>query len=212
MKKHIIYISIIVVLFLLCFNQCSLRRQNQNRYESNYAAQLDSTNYYRNKIGEIVSTKMSLSLTKDELKRAAEVNERLKESLKGFKKTIAVLQTTQSVKYDTVYVPFEKPIDCTFSKTINYDDDILSFSQVITNNGFTTPKINLKPNNQDIVFGWKKKAIFKKPTLTAEITNSNKAYTNHDLKPIVILYDRSWYEKPIYTIPIGFLFGVVLSK
>lgn len=212
MKTHIPYIIIIVILSLFGFRQFNLKNQNEDRYELNYAAQLDSTKYYKNKSGEIVATKKSLLYTKKELSIATKKNKRLQESVKGFKKTIAVLQSTQKVEHDTIYVPFEKPIDCVFSRSIKYEDEKIVFSQTITNLGVLTPEIRFKPNKQDIVFGWKSKGMFKKSILTAEITNSNKAYENKDLKPITIHYKRSWYEKPIYTISIGILLGVVIAK
>lgn len=214
MKTHLPYILIIVALSLFGFRQFSLKNQNENRYEDNYAAQLDTTNYYKNKVGEVVAVKKSLLLTKKELSNTKKNNDRLKESIKGFRKVIATLQSTQTIesRTDTIYVPFKESVNCVFSKVINYDDEIISFSQVITNNGVSIPDLTFKPNKQDVVFGWKAKSILKKSVLTAEITNSNKAYQNHDLKPIVIHYERSWYEKPIYTIPIGIVLGFLITK
>lgn len=212
MKTHLPYIIAIVVLSLFGFRQFSVNKQEGKRHEQNYKAQQDSTVHFKNKFNETVASKLAVQLTVKELKVIKKENKRLQEALKNFKKPIAVIQTKQVIKFDTIYIPFKNPIKCVFSEPIVYKDKWYSFNANASNEGFSMLSFDLVPNEQDIVFGWKKKSLFSKSELRVEITNSNELFNQEKIKPIIIHYERAWHEKPIYTVPIGVILGVLISK
>lgn len=214
MKKYIPYL-IILALAIFGLNQCSNNSANTKRYEQNLKAFQDSTFYYKNRLGHEVASRLSFQLTEKELseqlKSKTEDNKRLKEALKKIKKPIVVVQSDQEIKIDTVYVPFEVPVECKFSFDKQVNKNWFSFNASVNQDGLTISDFELQ-NNQTLVVGWKSKSIFKSPELKAEITNTNPYFKQLQIKPIVIIYKRSWYEKPIYTIPLGFALGATLSK
>jgi len=214
MKDKIPYI-IITFLLIVSFNLYTSKKLDNNRYKENINALNDSIKYHRNTNNEIVASKLALQLTakelKEQVKGSSEDNIRLKESIKKYKKVIATIQTTQSVKIDTIYQKFTDTIKEVFSKDIVVSDTWYRFNQNITNKGFKITNFEMF-NKQDAVVGWKKKGLFKKPLATVEITNSNPYFKQEEIKPIIIIYNRKWHEKAFITIPIGLVLGYILGK
>lgn len=213
MKKYIPYI-IITFLLIVSFNLYTSKKLDNNRYKENINALNDSVKYHKNSKNEIVASKLALQLTtkelKEQVKGSSEDNQRLKEAIKKYKKVIATIQTTQSVKIDTIYQKFTDTIKEVFSKDIVVSDTWYRFNQNITNKGFKITNFEMF-NKQDVVIGWKQQGLFKKPLATVEITNSNPYFRQEEIKPIIIVYNRKWYEKAFITIPLGVLVGLVID-
>ena len=214
MKKYIQPIIIVILIYIL-FNQFLFNKNLISRYEDNIKAQEDTTSYYKNKLGQEVSTKLSLQLTKRELNKKLETkseeNIRLKEALRKMKKPIVVIQSDQEIEIDTIYVPLKNNKDYQFSFNEKVNKKWFSLDIKGNEKGLSISDFKLQ-NNQTLVFGWKKKNIFSNPELRTEITNTNPYFKQKNIKPIYIVYKRSWYEKPIYTVPLGFVMGVAASK
>lgn len=214
MKKYIQPI-IIIILIALLLNQFFFNRALSSRYEENIKAQEETTSYYINKLEQEVSTKLSLQFTKRELDKKLETkseeNIRLKEALKKMKKPIVVIQSDQEVEIDTIYVPLKNNKDYQFYFNEKVDKKWFSLNIEGNEKGLSISDFKLQ-NNQTLVFGWKKKNILSNPELRAEITNTNPYFKQTNIKPIYIVYKRSWYENPMYTIPAGFILGAAVSK
>jgi hypothetical protein len=209
-KLH--YYVIILLLIGVCAYLYNDRNDITNRSERNIEASNDTIKYYKNKYGEVVASKLALEYTEKELKSKLSVktdeNKRLSESLKKYKKVIAVVESKQEVKIDTVYVPFKTPINCDFNKFFDINDDNYKLGVNISNLGFKLKYLELS-NNQNTIIGWKGQGLFKGSKATVEITNSNPYFNQVEMKPIIITYPRKIYEKWYITIPTGYILGKI---
>ena len=207
-KLH--YYVIILLLIGVCAYLYNDRNDITNRSERNIEASNDTIKYYKNKYGEVVASKLALEYTEKELKSKLSVktdeNKRLSESLKKYKKVIAVVESKQEVKIDTVYVPFKTPINCGFNKSFDINNDNYKLGLNISNLGFKLNYLELS-NDQNTIIGWKGQGLFKSSKATVEITNSNPYFNQVEMKPIIITYPRKIYEKWYITIPTGYILG-----
>ena len=212
MKQKIFFFSIIISLFILLVNTYNKKNNTIQRQKDNIKALKDSTTYYKNKQGEIVATKLALQLTEKELKQEKKNNNDLKIAIDKFKKTIAVIQSKQEVKIDTVLIPFKDTVPCVFERFNTINDKYYKFDLKVNQIGSIVTNFELTPNKQIFVIGEKKQNFFSNSELRAEITNSNPLFNQKDIKPIIIIYEKSWYEKPQITIPLGLAIGLLISK
>jgi len=212
-KKILPYILLIIV-SALCLHLYNDRNIEVEKNIENTKAYNAKIKYFENEKGEIVASKLAIQLTNKELnqqvKGSTNENKRLREAIKKYKKVIATIQTTQSVKIDTIYQKFTDTIKEVFSKDIVVSDNWYRLNQNITNKGFKITNLELF-NKQDVVIGWKKQGLFKKPLATVDVTNSNPYFKQEKIKPIIIVYNRKWYEKAFITIPLGILVGLVID-
>ena len=211
MKQKIFFFTIMLILCVLLVNNCSNKNATIQRQEDNIKALKDSTTYFKNKLNETVATKLALQLTEKELKEEKKTNERLKVALKDFKKTIATIQSKQEVRIDTIKIPYKEEVDCVFSRFQTIKQPYYTFDLLSNEKGNTITNFSLTDNKQDIVIGYKKKKFFSNSELRVDITNSNPLFNQKEIKPIVIVYKKSWYEKPQITIPLGFALGLIID-
>lgn len=210
MYKKLIFI-LIILLSVLAWDLYNSKKIDSKIAEENILALQDSVKYHKNKFGNEVASKLALQLTAKELQKSVKngsiENNKLKEAIKKYKKVIATVQTTQEVTIDTIYIPFKDTIKCVFRKNFEIRDKWYQFNQTITNKGFKITDFKLTPNNQTVVFGWKKNGWFKNPQAVVEITNLSPLFKQTKIKPIIIVYHKKWYEKWYITIPSAFLIG-----
>lgn len=216
MKKDLIYLSVIVILGLFAFNQCSKSKENSSRYTSNIKAEQSITSHFKNKYGEETASKKSILLSENELKDKlsvkSEENDKLKESIKRFKKVIAVIRTEETVDLSGLIIPIDTIVSNDTLKSYKLSNNHFNIQFRIGFNTVSLDSLSIY-NKQTIVTGWKKKkGIFKKSLLTVEITNSNPYFKTKSIDPIVIDYPLKWYQKPKNVLPIGILIGVILVK
>ncbi|AKG94208.1 hypothetical protein AVT43_gp34 [Polaribacter phage P12002L] len=211
LKAKLFFFTISVILLVYFFNSISNKNETIKRQESNIKALKDSTTYFKNKLGQTVATKLALQLTEKELKEEIKNNESLKIALKKFKKPIAVIQTKQEVKIDTVFIKYKDTIPFVFRRFERVKKDYYTLDLLSTNKGNTVSNFKLKDNEQTFVIGDKKKSIFSDSELRLDITNSNPLFNQKEIKPIVVVYKKSWYENPLITIPIGFGLGLLVD-
>lgn len=195
--------SIIIILAMILIFQFEDNKELKQVSDSNRIALLDSVKYHKNKYGYEVASKLALQLS---LKHLKYQNDTLKEAIKKFKKPLTIVQTKQVVKIDTLYVPFEKPINCDFTRLLEKETSYYLFKGEVDSLGFKINNLTLF-NNQTIVTGLKRQGFFKKPLLTTEITNTNPYIKQTEIKPIIIVYPQKIYEKWYITIPTGILLG-----
>ena len=212
MKQKIFFFTIILSLFIFLGNTFSNKNATIQRQKDNIKALKDSTTYFKNKQGEIVGTKLALQLTEKELNEEKKNNKDLKIAIDKFKKTIAVIQSKQAVKIDTVYIPFKDSIPFVFERFNTINNKYYKFDLKVNQIGSIVTNFELTPNKQIFVIGEKKQNFFSNSELRAEITNSNPLFNQKNIKPIIIIYQKSWYEKPQITIPLGLAIGLLISK
>ena len=212
MKQKIFFLTIIAVLCVLLVNNCSNKNATIQRQEDNIKALKDSTKYFKNKLNETVATKLALQLTEKELKEEKKTNERLQTALKDFKKTIATIQSKQEVRIDTIKIPYKEEVECIFSRFQTIKKPYYTFDLLSNEKGNTIANFRLTDNKQDIVIGYKKKNFFSNSELRVDITNSNALFNQKEIKPIIIVYKKSWYEKPQITIPLGFTLAILANQ
>ena len=211
MKNHLLYLGIIVIIIIFSVNNCSNKNATIQTQKDNIEAYKDSTIYLKNKKGEVVASKLALQLTEKELRKEKENNEDLKIAIQKFKKTIAVIQSRQEVKIDTILVPFKDTIPCVFERFNTITDKYYQFDLKVNQIGSIVSNFELTPNKQTFVIGEKRENFLSNSELRVDITNSNKLFNQTNVKPIVIIYQKSWYEKPQVTIPIGFILGIIVK-
>ncbi len=207
--KKTTYILIVLILLGTIFHLHTSKNDISNRSKENLIALNDSIKYHKNKLNQEVASKLSLQLTLAELKDYSKENTELKEAIKKFKKPITIIQTKQVVKIDTI-IKFKDSIKYVFSKDIPVNNKYYQFDVNINQNSLKIDNFTIL-NNQSIVVGWKKQGLFKNPIATAEITNTNPYFKQTEIKPIIIVYNKSWYEKPYITIPLGLLVGLIID-
>tara|TARA_R110000824_G_scaffold348631_2_gene535367 strand:+ start:232 stop:867 length:636 start_codon:yes stop_codon:yes gene_type:complete len=174
----------------------------------NILALNDSIKYHKNKYGKEVASKLVLQYSLSQLKDVSKQNKELKETIKNFKKPITIIETKQVVKLDTIYIPFDKPIEHVFSKDFSSTNEYYQLTASVSNLGLKLSNLTIN-NNQSVVVGWKKQGLFKKPLLTTEITNSNPYIKQLEIKPIVIVYPKKIYEKWYVVLPVGYILGKI---
>lgn len=211
MKTKIFFFTIIFSLLLFLVNTCSNKNATIQRQKDNIKALKDSTTYFKNKQGETVATKLALQLTERELNEEKKNNKDLKIAIDKFKKTIAVIQSKQEVKIDTVLIQFKDTVPCVFERFNTINDKYYRFDLKVNQIGSIVSNFELTPNKQTFVIGEKKENFFSNSELRVDITNSNKLFNQSEIKPIVIIYQKSWYEKPQITVPIGFVLGLLID-
>ena len=212
MKQKIFFFTVVLILCVLLVNNCSNKNDTIQRQEDNIKALKDSTTYFKNKLKETVATKLALQLTEKELKEEKKTNERLQIALKDFKKTIATIQSKQEVRIDTIKIPYKEEVDCVFSRFQTIKQPYYTFDLLSNEKGNTIANFSLTDNKQDIVIGYKKKNFFSNSELRVDITNSNPLFNQKEIKPIIIVYKKSWYEKPQITIPLGLAVGFFIGN
>ena len=210
-KKDIFSIIVIIGLIIYSFNNCSNKNNEIQRQKDNVKALQDSTTYFKNKKGEIVATKLALQLTEKELKEVKKSNSNLAIALKNFKRPITIIETKQEVRIDTVLVPYKDTIPFIFNRFEKKVDKYYSLNITSNQRGNTISDLTLTPNKQIIIVGDKRNNIFKDAELRVDITNSNKYFNQKNIKPIVIVYKKVWFEKPVITIPIGIVLGLLID-
>ena len=210
-KKDTFYLIFIVAIILYSFNYLGKQNNEIQRQKDNVKALQDSTTYFKNKQGEIVATKLVLQLTKKELKEVKKSNSNLAIALKNFKRPITIIETNQEVRIDTVLVPYRDTIPFIFNRFEKKVDKYYSLNITSNQRGNTISNLTLTPNKQTIIVGDKRNNIFKDAELRVDITNSNKYFNQKNIKPIVIVYKKSWFEKPVMTIPIGIVLGLLID-
>lgn len=210
-KKDTFYLIFIVGIILYSFNYLGKQNNEIQRQKDNVKALQDSTTYFKNKQGEIVATKLVLQLTEKELKEVKKSNSNLAIALKNFKRPITIIETKQEVRIDTVLVPYKDTIPFIFNRFEKKVDKYYSLNITSNQRGNTISDLTLTPNKQTIIVGDKRSSIFKDTELRVDITNSNKYFNQKNIKPIVIVYKKVWFEKPVITIPIGIVLGLLID-
>ncbi|WP_330444207.1 DUF6549 family protein [Flavobacterium sp. C4GT6] len=111
MVKNIVPYALSILLLVLLTVQCNHNSRNKSNYLSNLDALTDTVNYYKNKAGTQTATIKTLRLKNNELKDyIINKDEELKAITGEFSSLQSVVKYTTLTKFDTIYIPLEKPI------------------------------------------------------------------------------------------------------
>lgn len=173
--KDIVYITIIVAISVLFFNQCGNSKYEKTIYNQNLSATLDSVEYFKNVLDQEVAEKQAHQGTQKELKKIINLkeqeNSQLRVALKKFKKLASVVKVETKTVIEKEFIPFDKRIGFDFSRKFKKETKFYSIFGSTNQFGVNIDSL-LIPNTQTIVSGLKKVG-FLKTEYRFEITNSN---------------------------------------
>lgn len=205
MKDYLYLFCIGVLSVLLVFQTCS-KKESVSLNESNLLAYNDSIRHYKTALGQVVESKRSITLERDNFKF---LSDSLNYIIKNFKKPENIIEYRWRLKTDTVEVPLIINLDNTFS--FKQDDGFNIRSGTVFKN-----KVRLDPlivnNTQSIISGPKKDGWFKKKYYAVDIHNTNPYIQGQSVQHYVVVHRKSWHEKWYITIPSALGLGFILSK
>jgi hypothetical protein len=174
MTKNLIYITIIILLSILLVNQCRKTTSIKKTNAHNQIALLDSISFYKNKLGIEVAEKLAFKGTANELKIIVETkkaeNQQLKTALESFKKVDNANSVNQSIKIDSVDIPFDKKLSVNFVRKFLKQTDFYTFSGEVNQLGIN---INFLSNNLQTSVTGVKSIGWLSSEYRTEISNSN---------------------------------------
>jgi len=206
--KNALIIGLLIALVLsiyLCSN-------NKKLIEPQNIALLDTTNYFKNKLGTITATKKVLELEKKDLKELLYSKDSTLNILrKELSKVKTIIQTQTITKIDTVFVPFEvrEPFD--FERKGKHQKEWFQFNYTIDQSGKSFTDFTI-PNKQTIVTGFKQKWFLGKQTYTTDITNSNPYVNTVEVQTIQVVVPKRFYDTRLFNIGVGFLGGMLVGR
>lgn len=204
--RHYIYIFLIGVLLVLLVFQTYTKNSIIKTNESNILAINDKIEFYETSIGQLVESKRSVILERDNFKF---LSDSLNFIVKNFKKVDQIIEYKYIIKTDTVEVPLIINPDNSYS--FRQDDGFNIQSGTVYNN-----RIKLDPlivrNDQSIITGWKKNGWFKNKEYHIDIHNSNPYIQGEQIQHFIVVPEKSWHEKWYITGPIGLGLGFILSQ
>lgn len=189
--KNFIYIVIIVILSIICIQQCRNKVTFKNQLKQNQEARKDTIEYYKNELGQTVAEKKAFqtSLADKEILIAdvLQENQQLKNQIASFKKPTSASSTDIKVEVKDVQYHFKNPVNYDFSRKFTITDKNYSFYGEVNQFGIN---LNfLATNRQTLATGLKKRGWFSS-YFTSEATNSNDIFTITDMTNI------NFQEKP----------------
>lgn len=143
----------------------------------------------------LISSNESMKLTtQKQMKEIAAQNETMRLMIKNFKQVQNVTYITNNFEAGGDSSEFNKPIPCDFKpfkdtmSTPNY-----TIEQTISRTGTKIDRLFV-PNEQKLVFGTKKKGLFKTEH-TVDVNNSNELMKVSNIKNYTFVPEKQWYEK-----------------
>lgn len=159
--------------------------------------------------------KKAFLITENTLKELENENEQLKKDIKDFKSITSITTITTVTQIDTIYVPFNDSIDCTFSTSIDIDSTFYKISATVSNEGLALSRIEI-PNRMSVVVGDKKVKGWLGITTGKEysiiVNNTNPYIQTQNTHNYTIVKRDKWYESPYFLVGAGFIGGVLIAK
>lgn len=211
-KKYIPH-SLILFLFCLLLFQCKNEAKNIAFFRANSIVLSDSITYYKNRLGSQTAYVKTLQLEREGLQELIiKKDKQLAALAKEFKKVNTIIKYQTTLLTDTIFIPFDKPLDSlpeferhgkklsawySLDYRINNDSLILSSFRTWTE---TT-----------VITGIKQKWPFGKQIITTDITNSNPYIQTSNIMSAQITITQPWYKKWFIWLAAGFAGGILLK-
>ncbi|MFL9836939.1 DUF6549 family protein [Flavobacterium sp. ST-75] len=213
MVKNITPYVISLLLLILLTVQCNKNNRHKNTYLSNLDALTDTVKYYKNKTGTQTATIKTLQLKNNELNDyIINKDEELKAVTGEFSSLQSVVKYTTLTKFDTIYIPLEKPIitEKRFEVSGEKKSKWFSLNYTITNDSLTIAPL-LTYTDASVVTGIKRKWFLGKETLTTDVTFTNPNITVTNLKSVTVMVNNPWYKKWYVWLAAGVTGGLLLK-
>lgn len=143
-------------------------------HKVNQLALFDSVQYYQNKLGLEVAQKQTFKGAAKELKTilsaSVKENEQLKETIAKFKKLENASSVNQTIKIDSVDIPFNEKVSVNFVRKFLKQTEFYSFFGEVNQFGIN---INFLSNNLQTQVTGVKRLGWLSSEYRTEITNSN---------------------------------------
>jgi len=206
--KNVLILGLIFAL-ILSINQCS---SNKKITSSQARAFVDTTNYYKNKVGTITATKRVLELEKKDLKELLYSKDTTLNMLrKEFSRVTAIVQAETIVLIDDVAVPFETKIGYDFERKGKHLDKWLQFDYNLNQDHFEISDFTML-NKQTSITGFKRKWLLGKQTYTTDITNTNPYIKTVEVQTVQVVVPKRFYDTRLFNIGVGFMGGMLVAR
>jgi hypothetical protein len=198
-----------IILGLLATCVCLLQEKSSEttRNRQNIKAATDTIDRYKDKYDRIVSEKAAYELTAKEFKN---INDSLKNVIKGYKPSVIVRYKTKIEYRDTLTIKYDTIRD-DLSASFKFKDKWLSFSGETFLEGLKIDNISIY-NEQNIVVGEKREGLFKEGELKIKIVNSNPNIEVLNMDGYIIKKKTPIFKKWYTWLGIGVVGGILLSK
>lgn len=213
MVKNIVPYALIILLLVLLTVQCNHNSRNKSNYLSNLDALTDTVSYYKNKAGKQTATIKTLRLKNNELNNyIINKDEELKAVAEEFSSLQYIVKYTTVTKFDTIYIPLEKPIttENRFKVSGKKKNKWFSLNYTITNDSLTITPLLIN-TDASIVTGIKRKWFLGKETLTTDVTFTNPNISVTNLKSVAVTVNNPWYKKWYVWLAAGVTGGLLLK-
>lgn len=213
MVKNIAPYALSILLLILLAVQCNNNSKNKSAYLSNLDALIDTVSYYKNKAGKQTATIKTLRLKNNELNDyIIDKDEELKAVAEEFSSLQSIVKYTTVTKFDTIYIPLEKPIitENRFKVSGKKKNKWFSLNYTITNDSLTITTLLIN-TDASIVTGIKRKWFLGKETLTTDVTFTNPNISVTNLKSVAVTVNNPWYKKWYVWLAAGVTGGLLLK-
>lgn len=122
----------VAILLFLAVNRCNKVQELRNNNDSVNAFLNDTIQYYQNELGQEVAEKIALQGDKQTLQtllsKEIDKNGQLSSLAESFRKIDAAGLIRTETKFDTIEVPFEVPVETSFSRSFSKNEKFYSLS------------------------------------------------------------------------------------
>lgn len=199
---------IIAMLWLSCAQEWARER---GRAEDNLAAAMDSTRYYKNRLGTETATVKTLQLDKSQLQNLIiKKDAQLKVLAKDFAQVKTVVKWRGGVRIDSIPVPFSVPVTCEFTRSDSVVSKHYRFDYTVNQAGLQLENISI-PDTTIVLTGTKRKWFLGKQTLTTDVTHTNPYMKTVDITSAELVVPEPWYKKWYIWLAAGLLGGALIK-
>jgi len=202
-------IAILLICLFLSISKCS---HNENKAFKTTEAMLDTTKYFKNKLGTETASKIVLETDLKTFKQLVlKKDDSLKKLIDEFSRVKSVVKYKTIVSIDSIPVFFTDSIPCDFQRIGRFETKNIEFDWKIDQKRFDLSEIRI-PNETKLITGFKRKWIFGRQTMTTDITNSNEYFKTSNVQTIEIKIPKRFDETRLFNIGVGIGAGFLMFK
>ena len=207
-----IWLFILTIICLILFSALFSKCENEKVQNSNIKALNSEITTYKLKNGQLVLSTETLQYTNQQLKEnILSKDSKVKELANKFSNVNSVSKYVTNTKIDTITIRYKDTIPCVFEKIGNIEEKEYSLEYKSTQKGVKIMELDI-PDSVIVVTGQKRKWFFGNPTLTMDVTHSNKFVNTEYTQHIEVVVPKKWYETTLFKFGIGFILGKVILK
>lgn len=202
-------IVILIIILLVSIGKCT-HQKKINR--SNLESLIDTTSFFKNKLGTETASRKMLELTNKQLKNQVFKKDSVINVMqKEFSKVNTVVKVVTETKIDSIGIPFAVKVPIDFNRFGTYPDKWFSFDWKVNQDGLSLTNVNT-PTELGVVTGIKKKWFLGRESVTTDVAFTNPYINTVEVKTYTVRLNKPFYDTRVFNIGIGFLGGVLLKK